>query len=334
MAVVASVSTSISELVKCIELPPRIAHPAQLSPEEEEYMGLQPLDNVANAQVLSEYAGDRPDTNYEAIYCPDHDCPTGRDWLMEIPNNIAGWVCGSVAAVTALALLAATAAGRNAAFLDGVLAMFELGASLFLRAALGTNNQADMAALYKASMMLNYHAGIELSHLVAAAMIRMYVHFHAGGHRRAGYVIAAMRVLSIGFLALAVVGVVLMFDGVGTTGLRLIQALAFAVVALCLAVAAIAVGLLRQPGASLHARHFATAFWALLLLALWAAFMGSRTFLDLDNPARASEVLFYLLNYLPLFLIGAGFVVLRAPLYFNFDRASVWMDDDTRKWLL
>ncbi|KAJ2004680.1 hypothetical protein H4R26_002374 [Coemansia thaxteri] len=37
-----------------------------------------------------------------------------------------------------------------------------------------------------------------------------------------------------------------------------------------------------------------------ILLMLWGALMAGRTFVALDNPARDSEVMFYLLNVAPL----------------------------------
>ncbi|KAJ2855503.1 hypothetical protein GGI22_004112 [Coemansia erecta] len=50
------------------------------------------------------------------------------------------------------------------------------------------------------------------------------------------------------------------------------------------------------------------------MVQLWSTFMFARTFVQLDNVVRSSEALNIVLNYLPLIIAGASYLVLGEPL--------------------
>ncbi|KAJ2847721.1 hypothetical protein IWW36_003707 [Coemansia brasiliensis] len=259
-----------------------------------------------------------------AVFCLDKNCTIARDWLLYVPNQAVGWVLGSVSLVLGIAILVAIMMYRNLAFFDAVLAMFELCISLYLRAAIG-RSEAHYDRMYKAAMALQYHAGIQLYHLLAAMAIRLYVHFHPLALNRQKYAIASSRIISICLAVLVIVGAVIMFDDKsGQAGIRLVQAVSFVLVGLTLALLCVVARVMALDGALHYKRHFVVIVVSVLLLAMWAAFVGSRTFVALDSPARSSEAMFTVLGFGTLIIIGAVVLGLQAPMYFNFDLASHW----------
>ncbi|KAJ2648694.1 hypothetical protein IWW40_003758 [Coemansia sp. RSA 1250] len=259
-----------------------------------------------------------------AVFCLNKNCTIARDWLVYVPNQVVGWVLGSVSLVLGVGVLVAIMMYRNLAFFDAVLAMLELCISLYLRAAIG-RSEAHHDQIYKASMAFQYLAGIQLYHLLAAMAIRLYVHFHPLALNRQKYAIAFSRILSICLAVLVIVGSVIMFDDKsGQAGIRLVEAVAFLLVGLALALLCVVARVMALGGATHYKRHFIILVVSILLLAVWAAFVGSRTFVALDSPARSNEAMFAVLGYGTLLIIGAAVLGLRAPMYFNFDLASRW----------
>ncbi|KAJ2452875.1 hypothetical protein EV183_002612 [Coemansia sp. RSA 2336] len=324
---------AVSSIVKCLSLeqvalPPRIVHPAQPTSSQHTYMALETMsstftDKEAGSPDALDMATSNPFAR-SAVFCLDKACTTARDWLVYVPSQAVGWALGSVSLVLGVGVLVAIMMYRNLAFFDAVLAMLELCVSLYLRAAIG-RSEAAHARMYKASMALQYLAGIQLYHLLAAMAVRLYVHFHPLALNRQKHTIAFSRILSICLAVLAIVGSVVMFDDKsGQAGIRLVEAVAFVLAGLALVLLCVVARVMALDGATHYRRHFAILVVAILLLAVWAAFVGSRTFVALDSPARSSEAMFAVLGYGTLLVIGAVVLGLQAPLYFNFDLASHW----------
>ncbi|KAJ2807385.1 hypothetical protein H4R20_001313 [Coemansia guatemalensis] len=260
------------------------------------------------------------------VFCDNKKCGKSQDWLTHKPNVAAGWATGSISLVLGLALAFGMGGWHTWAFGDGVLAMIELCISQYLRAAVGMSLE-NAKALYKASMFFNYHAGVELAHVVAVLTIQLVVHFNPLRKPQwQRYLVLASRLLNLCLTAVVLAGVVVMFDAESNgPGLRLLQGVAFAIVLLCFVLGIAAPTFtMRKVGASLYKRHYAVLFISLQLMAVWAVYFGSRGFVALDSPARNSQVAFYLLGYMPLMLMVAVFVASKAPLYFNFELASDW----------
>ncbi|PIA14804.1 hypothetical protein COEREDRAFT_103252 [Coemansia reversa NRRL 1564] len=263
----------------------------------------------------------------ETVFCGDNSCGQSQDWLTHKPNVAAGWITGSISLVWGLALAVGMGGWHSWVFADGVLAMIELCISQYLRAAVGMS-LGNTKTLYKVSIFFNYHAGIELAHVLTVLTIQLVEHFNPLLKQRwwQRHLVLASRLVNVGLMAIVLAGVVVMFDAESNgPGLRLLQGVSFAVVllcvGLCIAAAALTMG---KIGAALYKRHYAVLFISLGLLGVWAAYCGSRGFVALDSPARNSQVAFYLLSYVPLMLIVAVFVTSKAALYFNFELASYW----------
>ncbi|KAJ2370125.1 hypothetical protein H4S02_000354 [Coemansia sp. RSA 2611] len=323
----------VSSAIRCVSqslgasYPPPIVHPAQSSTTGSALPSAtySALSNVFTENEFTGKSDAVQETLNASIYCIDKSCALQRDWLTYMPNQAAGWVLGSISLVTAIGILVLAMASRHAMFLDAVLAMLELCISLYLRAAIGLG-RGNLTAMYQASMFFEYHAGISLCHVTAAMAAHLFVHFHPLALTTKKYGVAASRVLSICLAVLAIAGVVVMFDanaGFGA-GLALVQAMAFAVVAVCLAVLCAVVRVMSRSGAGYYKRHLLMAVVVVLLLAVWAAFTGSRTFVALDSPARSSEPMVLVLGHGALLLCGLVLLGLKAPYYYNFDLASRW----------
>ncbi|KAJ2582941.1 hypothetical protein GGH95_001262 [Coemansia sp. RSA 1836] len=252
-------------------------------------------------------------------------CTRARDWLTHIPNAAAAWSVGGVALVLGGLLLMSTIGWRNPGFLDGVLAMLEVALSLMLRASIGyaTSNGAA-TAMYRASMLFNYHAGIQLCHLLTVMVLNLSAHFDPRITAKQIFAKAVSRLLSVCLLGLTVAAVVVMFNGdpehATSAGLHMLQAILFVVLIVALGMAMAAAQVVAREGAVNYRKHVVSAVLPLLVLALWAVFMASRTLVSLDNVARSSEIMFYFLNYVPLLIIGAVMVLFNSPRLFNFEK--------------
>ncbi|KAJ2900254.1 hypothetical protein IWW38_000598 [Coemansia aciculifera] len=260
------------------------------------------------------------------IFCLESNCTRARDWLIHVPNAPAAWTVGGVALVLSGLLLMSTIGWRNPGFLDGVLAMLEVALSLFLRASIGYATSSGAAtAMYRASMFFNYHAGIQLCHLLTTMVFNLSAHFDPRITSKQTFAKGVSRLLSLCLLALTVAAVVVMFNGdpehATSAGLHMIQAAVFIVLIVSLAMAMAAAQIVSRDGAVNYRKHIVSAILPLLALALWAVFMASRTLVSLDNVARSSEIAFYFLNYAPLLMIGGIMVLLNSPRIFNFEKA-------------
>ncbi|KAJ1735655.1 hypothetical protein LPJ72_001774 [Coemansia sp. Benny D160-2] len=344
-----------SAVVEAYE-PPRIVHPAVTTAEEYESVATlstaftlsEPETESASISSSSEEeAGELAIYETEEgmapadiaaarsaqILCLDKQCTRNRDWLTRMPNVAAGWATGGVILALAIVLFVPTVVWRNTDYLDGVFALVELSIALFLRASVASAGSSNRDIVYKASLFFNHHAGIQLTLLLATMVIRMYGHFKPGRSQMAHKVwVSVARFVSICLAVLVLVGVLLMFNdssdsaaSAGGPGIHLMQAATFVLVAAALALAAVSAILMSGVVCLwVYKKHCAILYGSLFLLALWASFMSARTFVSLDSAARDSEVMFYLLNVLPLALVGLVFVVLRAPLLFNFEMTGYW----------
>ncbi|KAJ2514975.1 hypothetical protein H4217_005451 [Coemansia sp. RSA 1939] len=346
-----------STVVEAYE-PPRIVHPAVTTSKEYESVATlstaftlsEPETesaSISSSSSSEEEAGELAIYETEEgmapadiaaarsaqILCLDKQCTRNRDWLTRMPNAAAGWATGGVILALAIVLFVPTVVWRNTDYLDGVFALVELSIALFLRASVASAGSSNRDIVYKASLFFNHHTGIQLSLLLATMVIRMYGHFKPGRSQMAHKVwVSVARFVSICLAVLVLVGVLLMFNdssdspaSAGGPGIHLMQAATFVLVAAALALAAVSAILMSGVVCLwVYKKHCAILYGSLFLLALWASFMSARTFVSLDNAARDSEVMFYLLNVLPLALVGLVFVVLRAPLLFNFEMTGYW----------
>ncbi|KAI9500377.1 hypothetical protein BX070DRAFT_248580 [Coemansia spiralis] len=264
------------------------------------------------------------------IFCLNKKCTKDRDWLTKMPKAAAGWTIGAVSLVLGIILFVPTLVWRNTDFLDGVFALTEVCISLFLRAALNTTS-SNQDIIYKASIFFNYHAAIELCFVLVVMIIRLHAHYNPLISMKQVFSTSIARFVSVCLSVLVLVGVLLMFGSSSNNvtssagpGMHLLQAVSFFIAAACLAFGIFTLQLTSAEGSWYYKKHYAVLFISLILMALWGAYTSARTFVPLNNVARDSEVMFYLLNILPLIIIGAVFIVLRAPLLFNFEMTAHW----------
>ncbi|KAJ1853806.1 hypothetical protein GGF49_002327 [Coemansia sp. RSA 1853] len=325
----------LSSTIKCISLsaymptmPARIVHPAVLPSSQPQptasYTTLETFvssfaDKDSNTPTNSTSTVKRQAT----VYCLDEKCTPNVDWLTYRPSKAVGWALGSVSAACAIGLLISVAATRTPMFMDAVLALLELCVSLYLRSAISQGIVNERAA-YKASLFFQYHAGIELCHVVGAMVCALLVHFDPMMLTKTKYARRVLRIVTVSLAVVAGTGAIIMFNGTHGAGMRLMQASSFAVVVVCGAMACVVVRTMGCTGASNYKRQFGMILVVIVLVAVWAAFSGSRTLVHITSPARSSEALFVVLGYATLLTSGLALLVLKAPYYYNFDYASRW----------
>ncbi|KAJ2627068.1 hypothetical protein H4R22_004560 [Coemansia sp. RSA 1290] len=117
-------------------------------------------------------------------------------------------------------------------------------------------------------------------------------------------------ILGLANFAMIIAGSVIMFKSKtlagDDTGLHLIQAVLYImVIAMGISMLLLLKGMFSGSGSRAIASF--VILFAIVLVALWASFMLSRTYLPLSSVARSSEVAWYCLGVLPLGVIGIIF---------------------------
>ncbi|KAJ1991761.1 hypothetical protein GGI25_003122 [Coemansia spiralis] len=263
----------------------------------------------------------------DSIYCPQKDCINERDWLVYKPTSAALWVLGSIMLALAILYMSLFRPLRVTHYNSSsvrLIAIF-LTISLYLRAAL-TRTSGDKKALYIGSMIFNYISGECLyDGLFANSIFLVTGYMKPSAPIRALYACLGI-VQGWGEFALAVAGPTLMFHphsghvAVGRTCLRVITG--FLMSATFFIAVAFAFRF-RAVSYFMSKRGILSTIIVILMLELWSSYMFARLFVDLDNPARDSETVFFLLNVLPLIIGILAYLVLGEPLSGRVDLSNI-----------
>ncbi|KAJ2559617.1 hypothetical protein EV175_000253 [Coemansia sp. RSA 1933] len=245
------------------------------------------------------------------IYCPDKSCGRERDWLVFEPTQAPLWALGGV--MLFFGVFFVTFGGRRKIVFFGKAdirgAATVLAISMFLRAGL-THEKGNKTAMYIASMIFNYFSGAALSNILIANSFLLW----NGLDEPSGWAdVCSMFMRFVMFcveFSLTVAGVYLMFhphnEGTVWIGLRCLQAELGILLALVLVIA-IAFSICVWFVDYISVTNVISTVMTICLALLWNGFMFARLFVDLDNKARDSEKMFFLLDYFPLML---GFLII------------------------
>ncbi|KAJ1782001.1 hypothetical protein LPJ59_006920 [Coemansia sp. RSA 2399] len=255
------------------------------------------------------------------IYCPDLLCGRERDWLVFEPTQAALWALGGV--MLFFGVFSVTFGLSNKIVFFGKAdirsAMTFLAISMFLRAGL-THETGNKTAMYIASMIFNYFSGVALSNILIANSFLLWNRLDEPSGLASGCSMFARFVMFCVEFSLTVAGVYLMFhprnDGSAWLGLRCLQAELGILLGLVVIIAFAFLGCVGfvdhiSPGNAI------STVMTIILALLWNGFMFARTFVDLDNKARDSETMFFMLNYFPLMLGFLIILILGEPIRSN-----------------
>ncbi|KAJ1646292.1 hypothetical protein LPJ64_002223 [Coemansia asiatica] len=269
---------------------------------------------------------------YIGIVCTTGECQGTGDWLVKEPNAAAAWAIGALSLLLGLWFLIPTFKWQSRGFFRGTFAMLLVAVSLFLRAMVGRSQGGTQERVFRVSVQFNYYAGLFLCNLVLIMLLRLSGHVRpVTGKWR--YLVAVVKYGSLYLMIGLVIGaMVTVFsdtgeeasNAMGGVSARLLQAALGLVLLQCVAIVIAVSGLARKESGRYLLRQVVTVLCCSGCVLLWAAFMLARTFVVLSNPARSSEVMYYLLGVAPLILAVTTMVVLSAPLSFNFQMTSNW----------
>ncbi|KAJ2378739.1 hypothetical protein IW150_000613 [Coemansia sp. RSA 2607] len=318
--------------------PPRLGHPAYSA----SYSTLSSLtttftDEAAPTKysmIASELISqDKIGRKLQGVFCATKDCLGSSDWLVKVPTPAAAWVVGALSLVAGIWLLALAARWKSKTFVSGFGAMVLLAVSMFLRAALGSvASGTRQVAMYRASLFFNYFSGATLVSLIVVLVVRLAAHFNPRTGLKHWVIASVSPTYSCAALALLAAGVTLQFDDKSTVsdssmsriGTRLVQSMLALTLAVLFGMSVWIGKIAKKQGAQYLSRQLTIGFASVGLLLLWAAFMFARTFVELDNAARSSEIMFYLLNVVPLIFVVITAALLNAPLALNFQMTASW----------
>ncbi|KAJ1664223.1 hypothetical protein EV178_004269 [Coemansia sp. RSA 1646] len=239
-----------------------------------------------------------------AVYCLDQDCPKETDWLLFQPTAIPLWVIGAMMLTLALVATIKYRKGESfkLLFIGSKLTGIALGIAMMLRASVAQLNNS-LVALYAASMFFNYHAGLLAYFKLWNGAMQIVTLFQppTSAEKRLSY--ALRFIFRFSPFVLTVLGVALMFhppSRAHASGMHCIQvALAMVFITSLAIILAFVVRLPAMRG-HMDRRNIVSTFISLLLVEMWTLFMFVRSFVGLNNVARTSEIIFWLLNYLPI----------------------------------
>ncbi|KAJ1895776.1 hypothetical protein LPJ81_004889 [Coemansia sp. IMI 209127] len=241
----------------------------------------------------------------QQVYCLDDDCSDETDWLLFQPTAIPLWVIGATLLTLSLVATIRYRRGRgfDIKFVGSRLTSLSLGVAMMLRASVAQLS-GNLLAEYAASMLFNYHAGILAYFSLCKGIMQIVTQFQppTSAERRVVSIVS-FTLRFVPFL-LNIIGVALMFHppsgSASAAGIHFIQA-SLAIVVITTLVLAISF-VVRFPGMRGHMdrRTIVSTLISMLLVEVWAMFMFARTFAGLGSAARTSEVMFWMLNYIPI----------------------------------
>ncbi|KAI9500381.1 hypothetical protein GGI25_003151 [Coemansia spiralis] len=251
------------------------------------------------------------------VYCLADHCSKSRDWLLFQPTAIPLWTLGAMAITLGLvaSIKYRTHEYFRLVFVNSVNTILALGISMLLRAAI-TLLSGSLVALYAASMFFNLCAGLFAYVALCKGAVNLVTLFQPMTHREKLGFRAWRIVFHFCPIVLVACGVALMFHTSlrSYAGMRCIQAVLVLILAITLLISVAFVLRLRNMRGHMRRRTVFSSFVVCVLLGLWGSFMLARTFVSVDSPARKSETMFFLLNYLPIILICLVSMVFGEPL--------------------
>ncbi|KAJ2677488.1 hypothetical protein GGI25_003123 [Coemansia spiralis] len=208
---------------------------------------------------------------------------------------------------------------------------------MYLRAALTLSSGGDKPALYIGSMVLNYSVGLLLynSYCVNVVLIRSKFQPPSRTSKRINYGVSFFHLF--GSFGVLVCGTVLMFhptpDNPPAAGLKCLQVILVFVIVVTLVIVFSFAYRFKALRKHMSTHGVLSTIIVMFLVILWASFMLARLCVDLNNPARSSEALFFLLNYVPLILGILATLMLGEPVSgkINYDEGSQLNELQTRK---
>ncbi|KAJ2559616.1 hypothetical protein EV175_000252 [Coemansia sp. RSA 1933] len=254
------------------------------------------------------------------IQCIGDNCPKETDWLMYRPTAPALWTLGGIA--LAAGLFIPLRNRRGLALASGLAkersATIALGLSMVLRAAIDIDFSHEVA-IYSVSMFFNYFSGLCVFYSLLCHSRHIKTLFAKPSKKCTIVHLSTGGIASLFMLVLLVLGVVFMFHHPGhnsvSAGMRCLQTMLAMILAFTLTIAvAFVVRFKKHLRSRMTKCSITSTLLVFVLLELWASFMFARTFVGLNNPARRSETMFFLLNFFPLMLLSAVTLALGQPL--------------------
>ncbi|KAI9502653.1 hypothetical protein GGI25_003508 [Coemansia spiralis] len=238
-------------------------------------------------------------------------------YMQYVPNKSAAYGMGGVFAALVLATAGTSALAKMHAFLAASLASACLMTSLFLRGSLEANGNVH---IYEASLILNA-AGAFLLMALTVALLGMWMRQLGNGSPFAVLLAACGALVLIGCLVLECTGVPLAFAHAAwyhrighvlhTTAVLATLSMSSVGLLVTLWTVATTTTATTVPEALGLAVPFA-------MLAVWSGYALAQAKQPLQAAANTSEVMWYLLDILPLALLLVVWVVLNAPRVFAF----------------
>ncbi|KAI8321032.1 hypothetical protein GQ54DRAFT_298235 [Martensiomyces pterosporus] len=259
-----------------------------------------------------------PDTFYLVVKGSfESDTP----YLQYHPARNTAYGVSSGFAALLLASLATAFLARAHVFLTGTLASACLMTSFFLRASLDAIDHSHMQ-IYMASLILD-SCGAFLLTFMSLIMASKWIRYLDGGRSAvAGLLLGVGALLLVGSVTLEATGIALAFDKAAWNR-HVGHILHISAISANLGISGIGLLVTVWKAVSDTGREILVEMVSLAapftLLALWASFALAQAKLPLENVASTSEVMWYVLNPLPLALVLVVWTLFNAPRVFSFD---------------
>ncbi|KAJ2655349.1 hypothetical protein IWW48_005580 [Coemansia sp. RSA 1200] len=256
--------------------------------------------------VASDHGKPTPSySSLRTVYCLEQKCPKEVDWLLFQPTAIPLWVIGGM--MLTLGLVATIRYRRKKyfrfTFTYARITSIALGLAMMLRASV-TLMSGNLVALYAASIYFNYVAGIFAYYSLCKGVIQIITLFQppTSSEKRLMYFLHFVIRFSPQFLL--IFGVAFMFHPVPkdsvTAGIQCIRTTLAIVIAVTLGIALSFAYQLSAMRKHMDKQVIASTFVTAFLVEMWALFMFARSFVGISSVARTSEVVFWMLDYLPI----------------------------------
>ncbi|KAJ1918038.1 hypothetical protein H4219_002866 [Mycoemilia scoparia] len=236
------------------------------------------------------------------------------------PSPAAGWVIGAMFGILMFLVVFVSFRGKTHVYFGGAVAAIFLMVSYFLRGAINSNAE-DYEQLYWSSNILNAIGACLLS-TVNFAIAAMWIEHISTNKGMSMGILGLSLLYAIVIVVIHPIGATKAFDSHNSTREEA-QTILTASYSLTLAfnflLALICIFYSVTDTAREFVAHITNLLTPALLISAWASYHLAAVNLPPNNVANTSEVLFYLLDALPLGLVLILWVIFNAPRLFNFD---------------
>ncbi|KAJ1677684.1 hypothetical protein EV182_005648 [Spiromyces aspiralis] len=248
------------------------------------------------------------------------------------PNEVAAYIIGSVFLLLTIGIVFMSIRGRTYVYVGGAFATVLFFIAYIVRGAMSSTN-LDIFGLYKASIALEA-IGVAFLTLVNFVITAFWIEHISASKPMPNVIIGIGALYAVVVIIIHPIGIVNAFSAYEHVRLSASDTL---LASYCLTLifnvvlAFITLFYVLYDTKREFIAHITNIIVPALLISTWASYHIAAVTLSPENVTHTSELMFYLLDTLPLLLVCIMWIIFNAPRLFNFEE-KYWYSNDARSF--